>query len=302
MRKADTGRHYLIYALVFVIVFVMSALVRMRILGSVPQKLIRVDWSDSLGTVYKDQSYGLHLYDLYIPAGLDPSEDQHLILFIHGGSFNSGAKEDGDAWCKFYASKGYITATVDYTLQNHGISATINQMNEEMLMAVAAIRDRTKRLGYRIVSMAPTGVSAGGTLAMNLAYGGRSPIPVRFVFQLAAPTWFDPSDWALLKRMDRLDSDEAFVAMMTDDGDWKAISPADIVCKDSVPTLMGYGLIDHCVPLNQKDILMASMDKIGAEYDYISFPHSNHGMYNDPERLQEFIDMSLQYCEHYFAE
>ena len=66
-----------------------------------------------------------HKYDLYIPAGLQSEEDQYLILFIHGGSFNSGAKEDGDAWCKFYATKGYITATADYTLQTHGLDASI---------------------------------------------------------------------------------------------------------------------------------------------------------------------------------
>ena len=93
-----------------------------------------------MGTIYRDLSYGSHAYDLYIPNGLDPDEDQYLILFIHGGSYNSGSKEDGDAWCKFYASKGYITATVDYTLQNHGVPAMINRMNEEIETAVSAIK------------------------------------------------------------------------------------------------------------------------------------------------------------------
>ena len=300
MWKADSGRHYLIYALVFIIVFIISALVRMRLLGSAPQRLIQVPWDENVGTVYRNLPYGSHTYDLYIPAKMDSSEDQHLILFIHGGSFNSGAKEDGDAWCKFYASKGYISATVDYTLQNHGVPATINQMNEEILMAVAAIKEQTESLGYQIVSVAPAGVSAGGTLAMNLAYGERSPIPVRFVFQLAAPTWLDPADWGLLKRVDGLDSDEAFISLMTVDGEWKAISPAGIVSGDSVPTLMGYGLIDHCVPLNQKEILMEALNANGVRYDYIPFPKSNHGMYNDLDKLQEFIDLSLQYCDFYF--
>ena len=88
--------------------------------------------------------------------------------------------------------------------------------------------------------------------------------------------------------------------MMTDNGDWKVISPAGIVTAESPPTLMGYGLIDHLVPQNQKDILMEAMDRAGAVYDYIPFPNSNHGMYNDLDKLQEFIDMSLQYCETYF--
>ena len=30
---------------------------------------------------------------------------------------------------------------------------------------------------------------------MNLAYGGNSAIPVRFVFELAAPTYFVAEDW-----------------------------------------------------------------------------------------------------------
>ena len=99
-----------IYCAAFAVAFLVSAVVRIAMLGSAPERLIQVEWNDSVGTVYKDLPYendSGHGYDLYIPAGLRSTEDQHLILFIHGGSFNSGAKEDGDAWCKFYASKGY---------------------------------------------------------------------------------------------------------------------------------------------------------------------------------------------------
>ena len=305
MRKNMFRQHHiniLIYAGVFLVVFVLSAVIRIRLLGSAPNRLLNVEWNEQTGTVYHDLSYGNHAYDMYIPNGLNPEENQYLILFIHGGSFNSGSKEDGDAWCKFYASKGYITATVDYTLQNHGETATINLMNEEIESAVSAIKDKSESLGFHIVTMASCGVSAGGTLAMNLAYNGRSSIPVRFVFQLAAPTWFEPADWNLLKKVDKLKTDEQFVSMMTNDGDWKAISPAWIVQTNSVPTLMGYGLIDHCVPLNQKNKLMDAMDEVQADYKYIPFPNSNHGMYNDLNKMQEFIDLSLHYCEVYLPE
>ena len=98
-----------IYCAAFAVAFLVSAVVRIAMLGSAPERLIQVEWNDSAGTVYKDLPYendSGHGYDLYIPAGLRSTEDQHLILLIHGGSFNSGAKEDGDAWCKFYASKG----------------------------------------------------------------------------------------------------------------------------------------------------------------------------------------------------
>lgn len=298
-----------LYIAVFVIVFVGSALVRIALLGGAPERLIRVKWNDSVGTVYANQEYentNGHKYDLYIPSGLDESQNQYLILFIHGGSFNSGEKEDGDAWCKYYATKGYITATVDYTLQAHGQEASIYLMNSEIESAVKAIKEQAEALGYRIAGMAPCGVSAGGTLAMNLAYNGNSEIPVKFVFQLAAPTYFDPSEWSLLMRVDKLKTEDEFCAMMTGktmtdySREIQKISPACIVSADSVPSLIGYGLIDHCVPLSQKYYLINAYDKYQVPYDYIEFPKSNHGMYNDLDKLQLFLDKSLEYADRYF--
>ena len=300
----------LIYVITFIVVFLISALIRIMLLGSAPERLIKVEWDESVGEIYSNLDYendNGNQYDLYIPSGLDKLENQYLILFIHGGSFNSGSKEDGESWCKYYATKWYITASVDYTLQNQGKDASIYLMNEEIENAVTAIKQKTEELGYHIAGMAPCGVSAGGTLAMNLAYNGNSAIPVKFVFQLAAPTYFAPSEWSLLMKVDRLDSEEKFCKMMTGkeledyDTEIQNISPACIVNEDSVPSLIGYGLIDHCVPLSQKYYLIEVYDRDNVMYDYIEFPKSNHGMYNDLDKLQEFLDKSVEYARVYFT-
>lgn len=300
----------LIYVITFIVVFLISALIRIMLLGSAPERLIKVEWDESIGEIYSNLDYendNVNQYDLYIPSGLDKLENQYLILFIHGGSFNSGSKEDGESQCKYYATKWYITASVDYTLQNQGKDASIYLMNEEIENAVTAIKQKTEELGYHIAGMAPCGVSAGGTLAMNLAYNGNSAIPVKFVFQLAAPTYFAPSEWSLLMKVDRLDSEEKFCKMMTGkeledyDTEIQNISPACIVNEDSVPSLIGYGLIDHCVPLSQKYYLIEVYDRDNVMYDYIEFPKSNHGMYNDLDKLQEFLDKSLEYARVYFT-
>lgn len=300
----------LIYVITFIVVFLISALIRIMLLGSAPERLIKVEWDESVGEIYSNLDYendNGNQYDLYIPSGLDKLENQYLILFIHGGNFNSGSKEDGESWCKYYATKWYITASVDYTLQNQGKDASIYLMNEEIENAVTAIKQKTEELGYHIAGMAPCGVSAGGTLAMNLAYNGNSAIPVKFVFQLAAPTYFAPSEWSLLMKVDRLDSEEKFCKMMTGkeledyDTEIQNISPACIVNEDSVPSLIGYGLIDHCVPLSQKYYLIEVYDRDNVMYDYIEFPKSNHGMYNDLDKLQEFLDKSLEYARVYFT-
>ena len=301
----------IIYVITFTVVFLISALIRILLLGGAPERLIKVEWDKNAGNIYSNLDYendNGNQYDLYIPSGLDTSDNQYLILFIHGGSFNSGSKEDGESWCKYYAAKGYITASVDYTLQNHGKDASIYLMNTEIENAVKAIKQKTAELGYHIAGMAPCGVSAGGTLAMNLAYNGNSVIPVKFVFQLAAPTYFDPSEWSLLMKVDKLDSEDAFCYMMTGkeltdyETEIRRISPACIVNEKSVPSLIGYGLIDHCVPLSQKFYLIDAFNKYQVRYDYIEFPRSNHGMYNDLDKLQQFLDKSLEYGKIYFSE
>ena len=126
-------------------------------------------------------------------------------------------------------------------------------------------------------------------------------------FQLAAPTYFEPSDWDLLMKVNKWRSFEEFLEQMTgitltmEDyvSEIEKISPASCVNEYTPPTLMGYGLIDHCVPLNQKFYLMDAFDEYGITYEYIEFPKSNHGMYNDLDQLQIFIDKSLEYCEYY---
>lgn len=291
----------IIYILVFIIVFICSALIKINTLGSAPNKLLKVEWNNSVGNIYKYDDY-----DIYIPANIDQNDLQYLILFIHGGSFNSGSKEDGDSWCKYYASKGYICATVNYSLQSKDNNISIYTMNRDILEAVQDIKEQLNSQGYTVAGMAPCGVSAGGTLAMNLAYNNNSPIPVKFVFQLAAPTYFEPKDWKILMKVNKLKTQEEFLYMMTGKkitdykDEIKLISPASLICEHTVPSLIGYGLKDHLVPFNQKEYLIQAYNHYDVQYDYYPFPNSNHGMYSDLDILQQFIDKSLEYCELYF--
>lgn len=90
---------------------------------------------------------------------------------------------------------------MDYTLQNHGVKAPVSLMEREVENSVIAIKEELE----------------------NLAYRGNSAIPV--VFQLAAPAYFESTDWDLLMRVDHLKTYEEFLRMMK-----------------GVPSLIGYGL------------------------------------------------------------
>ena len=55
--------------------------------------------------------------DIYTPEGDDAAE-RPLLLMIHGGSFFVGHKDEPGqkGWCEYFASLGYVAASIDYRL------------------------------------------------------------------------------------------------------------------------------------------------------------------------------------------
>lgn len=312
MKKA---LHFILYAVLFIGVFAGSAYIAMIYHASTQQRIMKVDWNDSVGTVYSDLRYGdgeYHTYSLYMPANLDKNQPQSLILDIHGGGFTAGDKTDDDAVCRYYASKGLIVAAMNYTYL--GVDgASLNSMMEEALQCVDAVREQCASMGYHVTEMATTGSSAGGCLAMLYAYRNakESSIPVKFVFQQTGPATFDKEFWGdttdnyeMQALSASLYTGKTIVPESVGTGEYQQyvdeISPAALISDTTVPTLCAYGPKDKIIPTQLKYLLFNNLAEHHIPYDYIEFPHSNHGMYDDPDKTQEYLAKSLEYCERYF--
>ena len=62
-------------------------------------KEFSVEWSDSMGTVYTDLSYGekdANKFDLYVPID-DSKESYGLVVYLHAGGFTSVDQADDTA-------------------------------------------------------------------------------------------------------------------------------------------------------------------------------------------------------------
>lgn len=279
---------------------------------------LSVDFSEEVGSIYYDIDFGEWgdtSYDLYVPKNLNPEKECALILFIHGGGFNAGDKADEDAWCKFFASKGYITATVNYSLMVDGNDSHINLMNEQIFACVEAIKEECLSIGYSINQMATSGQSAGGCLAMLYAYSHAqdSPIPVRFVFQQTGPASFHFEDWggdvseASFEdiRLSVLSwTGKDITEDMVADGSYRAlideISPMCLVNESTVPTLCGYSTEDLAVPPAMKFLLFEQFEKHGVIYEFVHYEKSNHMLMRDPDKQKYFIERALEYCDEFF--
>lgn len=160
---------------------------------------------------YTERAGTLNNYDLWLPKtvanGNKKGSDVPFILFIHGGSWSGGVKEEGNALCAKYAKMGYVTASLNYRLVLDENSVGYDLQNDygafaEMLDdikdTIAAVKAQITDLGYVCSGMAVSGQSAGGHLAMLYAakYGTDSVIPVKLVLDEYGPTDFSPDAWA----------------------------------------------------------------------------------------------------------
>ena len=279
-----------------------------------PYRYLKVDRDESVWkAVYDLDSNGKDAakFDLYLPANADPNKNYSLIFYIHGGGFTSGDKADGKRWGPYYASKGIVVASANYTLAKGDGAANINTMRDELIDVMQAVKSYCAKEGYNITEMATTGGSAGGCLAMVCAYRepDKLPIPVKFVFEQTGPASFEPDGWGLTNDKDRAE----FVSLMTgrkiaaaDVGSEEyqsaidEISPATLVNENSVPTILAYGSRDAVVPPDLKRSLLDNLDKRGVVHDYIEFPHSGHGLLDDLDKSEEFYKRTDEYIARYF--
>ena len=313
MRTIKRILFIIICTITFMVVFTVSMARSFRAAIKETNEPILVEYNEK-EIVYYDIKYNSSEkcgYDLYMPSKYNDERNYSLILFVHGGSFTSGDKKEGTSWCRYYASKGRVAASVNYTLHSSQKPSNINIMSYDIRDCVKDIKQMCDSLGYYIDEMAITGISAGGCLALLYAYreADNSAIPVKFVFQQTGPTSFHGEHWGA-------DSDSAKIAFastllgititdsLIESGDYvrmiDEISPASHVTPKSVPTLCAYGPNDKIVPANQKFILFDSLEAHGVPYIYVEFPNSGHALANDPDSMATYVQHADIFCNRYF--
>ena len=120
--------------------------------------------------------------DIYLPSG-DTSATRPLLLMMHGGAYWIGNKaEKGQvAWCRHFASLGYVAASVNYRLGFRPYRSAILQAEWD------AVSDADRALAYLLertdLKIDPdrvfvAGTSAGATTALHLAYEVYGDVPL----------------------------------------------------------------------------------------------------------------------------
>jgi acetyl esterase/lipase len=203
--------------------------------------------------------------DFYIPSGL--TKPAPVIVFFYGGSWKMGTKDDYRFLGQAFASKGFITAVVDYRLYPDVYFPTFM---EDSARAFVAIHRTIAEHGGNPSALFVAGHSAGAynamMLAANPAYvrqAGGQPEWIRGVIGIAGPYDFlpltDPDLIAIFSKRPAMET-----------------QPVHFVTRAMPPVFLATGTDDDTVIPRNSERLAAKLQALGHTPTLHYYPDVDH--------------------------
>ncbi|MFK7949957.1 MAG: carboxylesterase family protein [Saprospiraceae bacterium] len=135
--------------------------------------------ADALNAPYLSDSWTYSqdlLMDVYQPQG-DVNEVRPCVLFIHGGAFLFGSREDANGVnvCKDFVKKGYVAVSIDYRMGLNTFSAAsaeraVYRAVQDTKAAIRFLKENYATYGIDTTRIFAMGSSAGSISAIHAAY------------------------------------------------------------------------------------------------------------------------------------
>jgi len=260
----------LAWALIFVAAFGI-ALLGLYAWARANSSVTLLDRTDSLlgGSIAAQKvSYGADPQQYLLAYGSSGTIAKPILVFFHGGSWESGAPDGYGFIARLAAQEGYVAVSVGYRLGKEG---RFPAMLEDGAAAIAWVHRHAHEFGgdpERIVLM---GHSAGAynaaMLALDRQWLGREGLDqhiIAGVIGLAGPYDFYP--------FDKDSTRKAF-------GDWprpEATQPIAFARGDAPPFLLAHGTADITVRPRNSEALAAALGNAGASVSSVSFDGVDH--------------------------
>jgi acetyl esterase/lipase len=238
-------------------------------------------------TLRKDLSYGPHernVADISLPDG---AAAKGVILFIHGGIWMLGGKENCPVFLDVFRDS-FIVVSINHRYIDE--TTHISDLEDDVAAAVAWIRDFALQNNTDPGKLILMGHSSGAHLGMLYAYKQHetSPIPVAFCVDMAGPA--DMSDIAFLYNFKKLKWEKLFYQLAEKaaghhiaEGDitaegysesgkeiLAAISPLSFVTPDSPPTIIVHDVADTIVPYANSAALNSVFNVYGIDHYFMA--------------------------------
>ncbi|MCH2593588.1 MAG: alpha/beta hydrolase [Pedosphaera sp.] len=209
--------------------------------------------------------------DLYRPATI--ANPVPALLFIHGGAWKSGKRQDYHFYTAAYAKKGYVVATASYRLSGQ---APFPAAVQDCKCAIRWLRANAKKYKINPDQIAAVGGSAGGHLSMMLGYSndpelegesGNRGVSSRVSAVVNIYGVYDMTT-QIAKDDDSVRSFLQGKSFEEAPELYRESSPRFHLDKTDPPTLILHGTIDETVPVGQSDSLAAHLKRLKIPHAY----------------------------------
>ncbi len=213
--------------------------------------------------------------DLYRPVEDHPPLPG--VVVIHGGSWQNGSRKDFPALNRYLAARGYVVAAVSYRFSPR---FRFPAARDDVAAAIAFLKHNGARLGLDASRLALVGRSAGGQLALVVAYTARDPAIKGVVsyYGPAALRWgyANPAKRSIIDSSGLLD---AYLGgpPETHGSQYQAASPLSHIGHGTPPTLLINGLRDELVSPFHSEFLSDRLIRANVPHLFLQLPWAVHG-------------------------
>lgn len=208
--------------------------------------------------------------DIWRPVGAGNDDHRPVIIFIHGGSWDSGARGQYGFAGRALASQGFVTAVIDYRL---GAEGRFPAMVQDSAGATAWVLGNIARYGGDPQRVVIAGHSAGAYNAAMVALdpqwlraAGSDPARLRGVAALAGPFDFYPFDGPKTRA--------AFGHVANAE---RETQPIAFARGDAPPLWLATGLDDVSVRPRNSARLAAAVQALGGQAEVKTYAGIDHG-------------------------
>lgn len=252
--------------------------------------------ADSI-TVHRDVSYHetpertLSL-DVFEPVESGP---RPTILFVHGGAFVEGDKDQLEAYAREFAQRGYVTATCQYRLADE---ATFPAALVDVKAAIEYLRAEGDRFGVNGQRIAAVGWSAGANLAALAAVTANEPGFEPEVLPGGSSELQAVVGYAGVYDFERWDEDPGpHVAYLGGNREeqpsaYDLASPAGQTSFQTPPTLLIHGTADDTLPVEQSDLFYRDLDAM-TDARFEPLDGEDHGFPKDA--FDESVELTAEF-------
>ena len=249
--------------------------------------------------VYKEAAGQTLRLDLY--RAMDEVEKPlPVIVFLHGGGFRRGRKEDfarisffRETFDDLIAEGRLAAASVNYRLTDE--STPLPLIIDDCKDAVHWLRENAGDLGLDPARIGLMGHSTGGYLSL-MAGLSDTPAEVSFIIGLSAPTdflrhWNDVAgDEVKLKKRERKFLNNLFGGLAADVPDnYAAVSPVNFLKQTSPPILLLAGTRDEKFSPHA-GWMRESAEQAGANLRLLKVENAKHRIYRGAEGMSHTLE------------